>query len=509
MLTIRQISNRFEISARTLRYYEEIGLITSIRSDNYAYRMYDKNAVQRIHQIIILRKLRIPLKDIKNILLNEDAALAISSFNKKILELDTEISALSTVRSILDELLRRFKTEYGVSSGIKMLDDDSVKNIVDSLKIVKNNFKEDFTMEKLKEADKTLSELNDVRIIYVPPFTVAAVRMFDGEREAEHYTSVASHEFIKNNNLLKLKPDLRRFGFNNDKDGVHGYEEWTTIPDDMDVAPPFEKKRFAGGLYAAHLIPENGSFDDWGLLGEWVNESKIYEIDERKPKGMGGWLEETFDTIYLLGLADKKSLRFQIDLLMPIKLRTENKEAIKTGYIENSENICGYKASLIIKEKFIITGYTKILHSGVTETDFRNELISDGRLEYIKSNLKEGAPILGFGSFDSECHKYKGSYRYTICVDVNDVADIDKFKTPEMFTKKIPASKWIRFEMSLGVFLNKFKVEGRHHQLVKNFGYKFNGPISGHFDVYLDGIIEFDETNKDREVYFWMPVIPQ
>jgi hypothetical protein len=361
-------------------------------------------------------------------------------------------------------------------------------------------------MEKLKEADKTLSELKDVRIIYVPPFTAASVRKFDGERNAEHYAFIASHEFVKNNNIPKIKPDFRCFGFNNDDGSVHGYEVWVTIPDNMEVAPPYKKIHFEGGLYAAHMIPEDGNFDDWGLLYNWVSENKVYKADDREPRGMGGWLEEHYDTIHLLGLSDRKDLRVQIDLLLPIKRKADKEEVIKTGYIADSENICGYKASLITKEKFVITGYTKILQQGMTEADFRNELISAGRLEHVKANIKERAPILGFGSFDAECHKYKGSYRYTICVNADDVVEMDRFKADEMFTKKIPASKWIQFEMSLDVFLKKFKPESKHHQLVQLFGYKFNGPISGHFDVFLDGVIKYEENNKDRKVYFWMPV---
>ena len=42
---IRDVSVKYNISARTLRYYEDMGLITSIRRDDYAYRLYDKAAL--------------------------------------------------------------------------------------------------------------------------------------------------------------------------------------------------------------------------------------------------------------------------------------------------------------------------------------------------------------------------------------------------------------------------------------------------------------------------------
>jgi len=237
MQTIIQLTDQFDISARTLRYYEEIGLLNSIRSGDYAYRMYDEDNARKIQQIVLLRKLHIPLRDIKNILEHEDSAFAVAAFQKKMIELDTEIDALSTVRAALDELLRRFENEYGISNEIKLLDDQSVHAMLESLKPLKKNLKEKTKMEELNQADRVLSRLNDVRIVYLPPFTAAAIKCFEGEQSAEHQTSVAIIKFHKDNDLLKIKPDARFFGFNHYVNGIHGYEEWVTIPDDMEVAP--------------------------------------------------------------------------------------------------------------------------------------------------------------------------------------------------------------------------------------------------------------------------------
>ena len=38
-LTIRQVSRNFGVSTRTLRYYEELGLLQSTRKEAYAYRV--------------------------------------------------------------------------------------------------------------------------------------------------------------------------------------------------------------------------------------------------------------------------------------------------------------------------------------------------------------------------------------------------------------------------------------------------------------------------------------
>ena len=53
LIKIRDVSLQYSISARALKYYEEMGLITSTRSDDYAYRLYDNAALQRLEQILI------------------------------------------------------------------------------------------------------------------------------------------------------------------------------------------------------------------------------------------------------------------------------------------------------------------------------------------------------------------------------------------------------------------------------------------------------------------------
>ena len=55
-IKIKEVTAKYDISARTLRYYEDMGLIQSARSSDYAYRLYDQNALHRLEQILIDRK---------------------------------------------------------------------------------------------------------------------------------------------------------------------------------------------------------------------------------------------------------------------------------------------------------------------------------------------------------------------------------------------------------------------------------------------------------------------
>ena len=77
-----------------LHYYEKVGLISSRRKEDYAYRVYDETAVRRLQQTIILRKLRIPIKLIGVILNDYEQIKALQIMREKIIALDDEINAL-------------------------------------------------------------------------------------------------------------------------------------------------------------------------------------------------------------------------------------------------------------------------------------------------------------------------------------------------------------------------------------------------------------------------------
>ena len=102
--TISQVSRALSVSTRALRYYEEMGLIHSRRIEGYAYRVYDEDTVRRIEQILFLRSVRIPLRDIAVLLRGEDTREAIKIFRRRITEMGAEIDQLTAVRRLLHYL---------------------------------------------------------------------------------------------------------------------------------------------------------------------------------------------------------------------------------------------------------------------------------------------------------------------------------------------------------------------------------------------------------------------
>ncbi|MDD4125899.1 MAG: MerR family transcriptional regulator [Eubacteriales bacterium] len=119
---IRDISIKYDISARTLRYYEDMGLLTSTRGDDYAYRLYDNAAVQRLEQILILRKLNISIKDIRRIFNTSGSEVVLEVLGKKVDAIDEEVSLLHELREIVLEFIRQIEqADFGKESDVKLL----------------------------------------------------------------------------------------------------------------------------------------------------------------------------------------------------------------------------------------------------------------------------------------------------------------------------------------------------------------------------------------------------
>lgn len=330
-MTVSEVSKDFGVSTRMLRYYEQEGLISSKRREDYAYRIYDENAVRRLRQILLLRKLRIPLKQIGIILNSADKSETVTILINKINELEDEISSLKVIRDILSEIVSKG------GEGINNLLEAKLISAVQGLSPSDNLLKENISMnqektnklDRLEKASETVERISsDIRIIRLPPFTVASNHYIG--RDPEAVVDKPVDKFIRESGLYNIKPDSRLFGFNHPnpgvlEEGIHGYEMWVTIPDDMEVPAPLVKKRFEGGLYAALTI-RFPDFHRWADLEAWVKNNDIYELNysEQGFEIMGGCLEEHLNWVYSSHMGwPENGIDGQLDLLMPIKKRGE------------------------------------------------------------------------------------------------------------------------------------------------------------------------------------------
>lgn len=323
LMTISQVSKRLHISTRTLRYYEQVGLIESQRRDGYAYRSYDDDALRRLQQIIILRKLRVPLRQIGDILQSGDAAKTASVFRENIAALSEQIVSLSVLRDILNVFVDKLNSNLHLNIEAGLLGDAAMVQLVETLSSSRISQREDLSMENLNKANESLGKLTDVRIITIAPSTVAAIQ-FEGP-DPEYVTGLQMDKFVRDSKLWEIKPDARVFGFNcpnpTDESNAHGYEFWATIPDDMEVPAPLVKKHYPGGMYAAHMM-QMGNFQEWAWIDQWVRTNDRFDYaGQGNPQNMFDSLEEQLNYFHILRKTPVGEMMQieQLDLLIPVR----------------------------------------------------------------------------------------------------------------------------------------------------------------------------------------------
>ena len=114
--TIKQVADLAGVTTRTLRYYDEIGLLSPAGIGANGYRYYDQECLLRLQQILFFRELDVPLKDIQLLMSSPDfsqvralekhrSALGQRArrLNKLIDTLDQTIASLKGERTMADE----------------------------------------------------------------------------------------------------------------------------------------------------------------------------------------------------------------------------------------------------------------------------------------------------------------------------------------------------------------------------------------------------------------------
>lgn len=126
MKTVKEVSEITGISIRTLRYYDEIGLLKPTHLTEAGYRLYDDKALARLQEIMFFKELDIPLKEIKEIMEHPNYDREQILVTQKFL-LERKRNRLNGIIELIDDRIR---------GGVKMMDfekfnEDDVRKILD------------------------------------------------------------------------------------------------------------------------------------------------------------------------------------------------------------------------------------------------------------------------------------------------------------------------------------------------------------------------------------------
>ena len=510
--TVGSVSKMHGISKRMLSYYEQSGLITSLRMEGYAYRVYDAATVERLQQIIILRKLQIPVKQIRTILDNPDAAVAVDIFKKSIQALDSEITALSTIKTILDRFVIELEEKSNIQLSLNYLTSDSILALSAPLSLVQKNTKESISLNDLNQAAKTLAKLDDARVVFIPPMTIASYRHV-GENPKENAVKIID-AFVRSNNLCEIKPDIRQLGFHHPTgDDNDGFEMCVSIPHEMEVPPPLVKKQLRGGMYVAAL---DVNWYDYKRVYAWITNSDAYQYDgdfariDPPLQDIDSFAGLEFNLLeqlnYYNNVQNPDANNVQWEMLFPIKPYIIVEETPEK--ITDSVEKCGARAWQVQKNKLTLIGFTAVLSGEYGHNQFVEDIKNDGRLNILHKYKKPDAPIYQYHCADYEADLADGQ-RLTFGLFASDITDVDAFMQHNPYIQKIDASKWVVFEYTKG---STFHTGDNVHIAAQKLGYKFNCDIiTGMMTVYPNGNIAIPITDEDKTqtVYDWYPVRPQ
>jgi len=154
--TIKEISKMAGVSTRTLRYYNEIGLLSPSRVSSSGYRIYGKKEINKLQQILFYREFDLPLEKITNLLSDTsyDREETLKEHKEKLLAKRKQIDLMLET---LDESILEVK------GMIKMKDTEKFKGLKEkNLKINEEKYgkeiREKYGEEVVEKSNRKYSE---------------------------------------------------------------------------------------------------------------------------------------------------------------------------------------------------------------------------------------------------------------------------------------------------------------------------------------------------------------
>lgn len=312
LVKITELTGMLGITSRSLRYYEQAGLIRSVRPDSGKYRYYDAANIERLRQILVLRKMQIPVKDILRIYESEDMSVVVETFVSRIRAIDEEVNALTDLRRIVNDFLATM-TRNGITkiSALPLLY-ESMEKQLDSLE---NNRTGSY--KELASISDRLTKPVQPSLVQLPPMRILS-------------------SCLKENSQISDVEGFSRWvqmhGIPSGRPGAHERFDTRTeagdiillkLAKDFQNSSPYLDYYWEGGLFAAAdlYLDEDMNAGFCSLLSAFDN-NPYYEIDYTH----GGRLRQE---PLLEDLISPDSRRELVSLLVPVKKRLPDPKLFK------------------------------------------------------------------------------------------------------------------------------------------------------------------------------------
>ena len=206
-MKVGELTKRTGLTVRTLHHYDEIGLLAPAERTSSGHRLYGETELRRLQEIVSLKSVGLPLREIKEYLLRNEASL------DRVLELQVErinqqIAGRKRLLVLIQGLRQRLRSPNGVTL------EELTRTIEVTMKYEKY-----YTPEQLEQLEEHAGEVGEERIQAVQQewtelFAAYQVSMERGvnPRVMRYRLWHASRQLSSRNSLGAMKPSQHRWG---------------------------------------------------------------------------------------------------------------------------------------------------------------------------------------------------------------------------------------------------------------------------------------------------------
>lgn len=266
---ITDLTSKLGISSRSLCYYEQVGLIQSVCTKFEKYHYYDVENIERLKQIMVLRKMQISIQDIIRIYESDNMSTVVEVFVNRIYAIKKEENALAELKQIVSEFLQTM-LQNGITkiSALPLLYDEMSKWIETKEGRKSVSFKD------LSTVSENLAKLSQPAIISLPAMRVISSYL----KEEPKVSDIDGFwRWVQKQNIPSGRPGRHeRFDFQTNTDDVAILH----IPDDFMNTSCYLDFVFDGGLFATiHVYLDEDLNQQLRFLISSFDGNKFYEID--------------------------------------------------------------------------------------------------------------------------------------------------------------------------------------------------------------------------------------
>jgi DNA-binding transcriptional MerR regulator len=157
--TVQKLGKLAGVSTRTLRYYDEIGILKPARINSSGYRIYGQQEVDRLQQILFYRELGVSLEDIQKIVKDPsfDGASALKGHREKLLEKRVQLDLLI---ANVEKTIKHSEGRISMSNKEKF-EGFKKKMIADNEKQYGNEAREKYGNESVDQSNAKLMNMTE------------------------------------------------------------------------------------------------------------------------------------------------------------------------------------------------------------------------------------------------------------------------------------------------------------------------------------------------------------